>query len=1058
MSKSKQPVPDQLRISSFFSQGSSSSAAANTSTGRRARSPIDLTEENEAEHPAKKRKVSLVKDGAAQTSPKRATAPLSTQTSGAVDKYRFEPGSPVKEKPLVRGGDASRSQRTERLRKILDDRNLFRRSDDAEDPVGDSDHDADEEKDAEHDIEPSASTLENTLEFFRNVTAKPRGTQRGKAPHAKKAQEIGPSGLPFTPLELQIRDLRKQHTGTLLMFEVGYKFRFFGDDATIAAKELGIVAFQNRNFLTASIPVHRRDVHLKKLLSQGHKVGLVEQTETAALKKAGDTRNELFSRKLTRLYTAATFVDQLGSVDETGSSVPPLMCLVEELRGGMGPDERVSISMIAVSAGTGDVVWDQFEDNHMRTELETRMVHINPSELLLPETKLSKSTEKMLSYFTTKFYTDHAASNEQPSDSGEVIATISNFPKQVIIALAQCIKYLSAFEVADTLLETKFFSKFTERTHMLLNGNTITNLEIYRNETDFKTKGSLLWILDNTTTKFGARMLRSWIGRPLTDTAMLKERTDAVEEILATTSPKLTTIRQQLRGLPDLARGLCRIQYGKCTPQELAVLLPAFNKIATAFDRANSPAEVGFQSSILNDVIYSLPKLKGPIQDLLRVFSLKAASEGKKESLWTDPDKYPELDGIMASIEVIESELVDELKKVRKIIKKPALQYSTWNGEEYLIEIKKNENREVPVTWSLISSTKIFRRYRPPEVRAKVEQKAQLVEGLEIEANRAFQSFLAEISRHHYGIMRDCVNKLSVIDCLSSLALVAMKEGYTRPSFCNEDVLDISEGRHPMVEALRDEPFVPNSVSMGGQQPRSKIITGPNMGGKSSAVRMIALCVIMAQIGSYVPAKSMKLSVHDGILVRMGASDELARGRSTFMVEMQETSDILHLSTRKTLVILDELGRGTSTFDGMAVASAVLEHLVQHTRCRTLFITHYPQVATDLEKKFPADIQNLHMGFVEDTRLDGTREVAFLYKLEEGIAVESFGIECARLAGVPDQVLQIAIQHSEKLREMIERRIKMNKARRGLKLLQQAASFDLEPSRQVLQNLRMTFG
>ncbi|THH32975.1 hypothetical protein EUX98_g1202 [Antrodiella citrinella] len=1053
MSKAKPNNPEQLRISSFFSQPGPSSRSQ--ATGRRPRSPIDLTGDDAEETQPKRRKISSNAEDASSSrisqdqvhaGPSSSTGSSNKHSFGAADKYRFEPASPAKEKGRSHIPGSVQSQRKERIRKILDDRNLFHDgSDDTVPADAEQDHEddaqePDEDKNDDNGIQ-TQSSFEDTLAFFANAKAKPKATQRVKAPPAKKAQEIGPSGLPFTPLELQIRELKRQHSGTILMFEVGYKLRFFGDDATIAAKDLGIVAFQNRNFLTASIPVHRRDVHLKKLLAQGHKVGLVEQTETAALKKAGDTRNELFARKLTRLYTAATYVDQLGSVDDTDlSTVPPLMCIVEELLGGMGADERVSISMIAISASTGDVTWDQFE-----------------------ETKISKSTQKMLTYFAShstaehrtrlehchtltytdafsyvsKFYSDHANSASASQDSqqsapGELMGAISNFPKQVVIALAHCIKYLSEFEVAGTLLEIRFFSKFTERTHMLLNGNTITNLEIYHNETDFKTKGSLLWILNRATTKFGA------------------------QEILETPSPKLPVLRQLLRGLPDLARGLCRIQYGKCTPQELALLLPAFNKIASAFNPIDRLSEAGFRSPLLNDVICTLPKLKDPVQDLLGVFSLKAAAEGKKDSMWTDPDKFPDLDGILASIQVVESELVDELKQIRKVVKKPALQYSTWNGEDYLIEIKRSENREVPVTWSLISSTKIFRRYRPPEVRAKVEQRAQLLEALDNEANRAFLSFLSEISRRHYGILRDCVNKLAVVDCLLSLALVAVQDGYARPSFCDEDTLEIVDGRHPMVEALRDEPFVPNSVFMGRGRPKNKIITGPNMGGKSSAVRMIALSQ-MAQIGSYVPAKSMRLTVHDGILVRMGASDELARGRSTFMVEMQETSDILHLSTSKTLVILDELGRGTSTFDGMAVASAVLQHLVQHTACRTLFITHYPQVATDLERRFPADIQNMHMGFIEDTRINGTREVAFLYKLSEGLAAESFGIECARLAGVPDVVLQIAINHSEKLKQTIEQRIRTSKTRKYMRLLEQVVSPSPDLARQALQNLRSTF-
>ncbi|CAL1703692.1 unnamed protein product [Somion occarium] len=850
------------------------------------------------------------------------------------------------------------------------------------------------------------------------------------------------------------------------MFEVGYKYRFFGEDAPIAAKELGIIAFQHRNFLTASIPVHRRDIHLRKLLSQGYKVGIIGQTETAALKKVGDTRNELFARELTNLYTAATYVDHLGSADDLDPvSVAPLVCLVEELRGGMGADEKVCIGMVAVSPSTGDVVWDHFDDNHMRTELETRMVHTTPSELLLPQNKLSKPTEKMLTYFTahstaehrtrierykndltyteafsylTKYYTDKSKQAKASDEfkSGRLMAAVSDFPKSVVIALAHVVKYLSKFEVADALLETKFFSKFTERTHMLLNGNTLTNLEIYRNETDFTKKGSLMWILDRTTTKFGARMLRSWVGRPLVDAVALKERTDAVEEIMHTTSGKLTILRQLLKNSPDLARGLCRIQYGKCTPQELASLLPAFYKIATAFNPNDRP---GFRSLLLNDVIFALPKLREPMIALLGEVNLAMAKEGQKDKMWKDLEKYPDLDSFTFDLQANESELVDELKTIRKTIKKPALQYTTWNGEEYVVEVKKNENREIPADWMLISSTKTVRRWRPPKVKELVERRAQLQEAIALESNQIYHSFLQRISQDHYALLRDAVNKLAVADCLISLSLLALQQGYIRPTFCDAetdgDVLEIVEGRHPMVEAVRDEPFVPNTIRMGAGEPRSKIITGPNMGGKSLTVRMVALCSIMAQIGSYVPATSMRMSMVDGILIRMGASDELARGRSTFMVEMQETSEILQFATRKSLVILDELGRGTSTFDGMAVASAVLQHLIQNTKCKTLFITHYPQVATDLEKKFPADVENRHMGFAEDTRIDGTREVTFLYKLMRGLAVDSFGVECARLAGVPEKVLETASEKAQTMKAQVERRVNRNRLRKCLKLL-----------------------
>ncbi|OBZ75370.1 DNA mismatch repair protein MSH3 [Grifola frondosa] len=1039
------PSKNQATLSSFFSQTSPRKDDRPTGNAhKRPNSPIDLTVDSDNEVPRKRaRTTSTFFESTAGPSTQGREAG-SSASGGVAEQWRFNPAVPSA--PNSSGAPDEEEQRRRRdkaKRILLGEHNFFLRNESNDREPGRADGSSEVEgkgEEAATSGNESDEQFSELMKMFANSKSKKgakgskktASTQAAPRTRKRKDEEIGPSGQPYTPFELQVRELKAKHPGVLLMVQAGYKLTFFEEDAKIASQELGIVCFLKRNLFTAMIPLHRKHVHLKKLLSQGYKVGIVEQTETAALKKVGDNRNELFDRELTHLYTAATYVDELNSTDDLDpTSPPPLMCLVEQPMGGMGTDERVSIAMIAISPSTGDVVWDIFEDNHMRTELETRMVHTKPYELLLPEDKLSQPSEKMIKYFTehthmdhkvrierlkkelsftqafsllSKFYTDktRSAVSSETFKSGKLMAAVADFPKGCL--------------AGDEVL-----AKFTQRTHMLLNANTLTNLEIYQNGTDFTIKGSLMWILDHTSTKFGARLLRSWVGRPLIDLKVLQERTDAVEEILADISPKLAMLRDLLKRLPDLAKGLCRIQYGKCTPQELAVLLSAFKKVADTFNTVEGTPDT-FRSSILNDVVTTLPRLKGPINGLINDISLKMASDAKKESLWTDPDKYPDIDALAASIQVVESELTDELKSIRKILKKPALKYSTWRDEEYVIEVMRNENREIPPTWSLLSSTKQLRRYHPPAVKTKLQQRAQWKEALDAAANKAFLCFLQEITQNHYGILRDSVNKLATADCLLSLALVAVQEGYVKPDFTEDDTLEIVAGRHAMIEALRSEPFVPNSIHMGGGKPGSKIITGPNMGGKSSVVRMIALCAIMSQVGSYVPAKYMKTRLLDGILTRMGASDDLARGRSTFMVEMQETSDILQMATSKTLVILDELGRGTSTFDGMAIAGAVLQHLIQVVKCKTLFITHYPQVATELERKFPSDVENLHMGFTEDTRVDGTREVTFLYRLAAGITAESFGVECARLAGLPESVLRTASDEAQRMKALIEAR------------------------------------
>ncbi|KAF9466351.1 DNA mismatch repair protein MSH3 [Collybia nuda] len=1042
----------QATISSFFQN-----SPVKAKSKKRAISPqtIDLTADSDGEPPAKRQK--------------RPMHSARDSSTDAAEQWRFTPTSPSKEgtpdtniREFTEAEIAAKRARHEAFKKkLLLENNPFLR------------------KKSDVSVMPTEETPETSGEesdqAFRklNTMFSNKSKERSKAPlpplkASKKSAILGPCGQPYTPLELQVLQLKKDHPGTVLMIEVGYKYKFFDDDASVAAKELSMVAFTDRNFLVASIPTHRREVHLKKLLARGYRVGIANQIETAALKKAGENKNTPFMRQVTNLYTAATYVDSLDSVDEQEQYMaPPFMCLIEAPKGSNTTD--ISVGMVTICPSTGDVVWDDFEDTLMRIELETRLVHTRPIELLLPTSGLSEPTEKMLSYFVgtsagdkirtesfgtpmsyvdafsfvSDFYTDNnkAATASESFKSGRLMAEVAGFPQRVVIALAHTIKHLSAFSVADAFLETRFFSKFTTRAHMLLAANTLINLEIYRNETDHTTRGSLIWILDRTKTKFGARLLRKWVGKPLVDKRVLQDRVDAVEEILASSSDKLVTLRQILKRLPDLAKGLCRIHYGQCTPQELALLLPAFEKIGDAFEAIETPSDGGFKSTVLNDIVYSLPKLKRPIKELLGAISLKQAAKGLKDTMWMDPERYPGIADADLAIQSVDVELAEELKSIQKLLRMPSLKWTSVAGDEFLVEVKKSENRPIPETWYTHSKTKYLARYQSPLVKRKLEERAQYQETLQAEAQKAFSSFLKEISEKYYTVLRDSVNKVAIADCLLSLALVALQENYVRPDFTDDDTLEIVDGRHPMVEALRSDPFVPNTVEMGGGKPRSKIITGPNMGGKSSCVRMIALIAIMAQIGSYVPASSVKLGLLDCVLTRMGASDDLARGRSTFMVEMSETSEILHSATHNSLVILDELGRGTSTFDGMSIADAVLQQLVEEIKCKTLFITHYPLVANNLAKKFPLEVQNLHMGYEKETRINGIREITFLYRLTPGMAPESFGIECGRLAGLPEPLLLVASQRSLILQAQVQERTRRNQFimhTRLYKLLQMA--------------------
>ncbi|KAF9477374.1 hypothetical protein BDN70DRAFT_881277 [Pholiota conissans] len=1056
-------------------QGTISSYFANTTpprTGKRAASPIDLT----------------VEDDESQSMPKksRLTGPMpspseSSLSNPVADNWRYSPGQEKSKQQLSKPRSKYEKERHEAFkRKLLQD-NSFMMKRVHKEPKAD-------EGELDSDSGSASDSLEKLNETFSHQPKGKKPIARNSASKTRmgmvgKTIEAGPSGQSYTPLEKQIIRLKKENAETVLMVEVGYKYRFFGEDAKVAAKELGMVAFMDRNFLVASIPVHRRDIHLKKLLSSGYRVGIVNQIETAALKKVGDNRNAPFERKLTNLYTQATYIDGLNSVDDLEEhTASTFICLVEE-QASKGTSD-VSIGMVTICPSTGDVVYDDFDDTIMRLELETRLVHTQPAEVLICEDNLSPATRKMVLHLAgisssrchmrieklskdmaypdasakvTKFYTDKRRLGiaSENFKSGKLMAAAIELPKRVVIALAQAINHLSSFGIADAFLESQFFTKFTTRAHMLLAANTLINLQIYRNEDDHTERGSLIWALDRTKTKFGSRLLRNWVARPLVDKRLLQERVDAIQEILESSSEKLLTLRGLLRGLPDLAKGLCRIQYGQCTLKELSILLPAFNKVARAFDPSENECDQ-LKSDILNNIINSLPRLMEPMKEILKAVDLKKVAEGDKTSIWNDWDRHPEIEDAQMSLQAIEIELNDELAAARKVLRMPSLQWTTVAIDDHLIEVRKSENRPIPDNWILHSRTKFYARYRPPSVQAKLDERAQRRETLEHEANRAYRSFLTEISEKYYGVLRDGVTKLATADCLLSLAQVALQKDYTKPDFTDNDVLEIVDGRHPIIEAYSNDPYISNSVKMGGGEACSKIITGPNMGGKSSCVRMIALLALMAQIGSYVPAASLRMGLLDSILTRMGASDDLARGRSTFMVEMSETSEILRTATNRSLVILDELGRGTSTFDGMAIADATLQYLVEKTKSKTLFITHYPLLAKKLQSRFPKDIQNLHMGYEAESRVDGSRSITFLYRLIPGLATESFGIECARMAKVPEKVVSRAAERATHMQEEVQQRTRRNQLLKVPYLIQKSLSSTGIAAEAALEDLRTT--
>ncbi|CAK7224131.1 Mismatch repair protein msh3 [Sporothrix curviconia] len=969
-----------------------------------------------------------------------------------------------------------------------------------------------------------------------------------------KTKAGGKKAGKLTPMEIQYLAIKRQHLDTVLVVEVGYKFKFFGEDARTAARVLGIVCIPGKvrydehpseahldRFASASIPVPRLPVHVKRLVAAGLKVGVVRQMETAALKRVGDNRSAPFTRQLTNVYTKGTYIEEeaalegTGTGTGTGTAASPstaggyLLCLCETpLAGaGAGTDEKVTVGLLAVQPATGDILYDRFEDGFLRSEIETRLLHIAPCELLLVGA-LSRATEKLVTHLSgsasnvfgdrtrvervdapgntdaqthvAQFYAEALGRAGEKEDKegkedavrASLLDTVLGLPAPVTVCLSAMITHLAEYGLQHIFDLTKYFSAFSTRQHMLLNGTTLESLEVYRNATDHGLRGSLLWALDKTTTRPGHRLLRKWIGRPLLDRRALAARVVAVEELLksegAGRREKLERLLASTR-TTDLERSLIRIYYGKCTRPEFVAVLQTLQRIAAAYTSTIESASAaavefgvdGFAAPLVRDALHALPAIHGTVVAFLDKVNGDAARRDDKYAFFREAEESDAMTNHKVSLVAVEMELEEHRRsEIAETVGRkkggtgPA--YVTVAGIEYLVEVPNTDLRRVPASWIKISGTKRASRFHTPTVVRLLRDRDQHREALAAACDVAFQELLQQVAAC-YQPLRDAVAALATLDALLSLARVAALPGYCKPELVDDNVdddgddqkkgstLEIVGGRHPVAEHTLPSGYIPFSTTLGGADgPRALLVTGPNMGGKSSFVRAVALLTLLAQIGSYVPADRMRLALADAIFTRMGARDNLFAGESTFMVEVSETAAILRAATPRSLVVLDELGRGTSTHDGAAIAQAVLAHVATETRCRTLFITHYQNLARVADGLLPRGVvQNVHMRFTatraspkkndDDDNDSSPEEITFLYEVGQGMAHRSYGLNVARLARIPPRVLEVAAQKSREMEDDIKARRLRAAARLAAQVLQRDASTSTPPTAEQLDHL-----
>ncbi|KAM6328810.1 LOW QUALITY PROTEIN: DNA mismatch repair protein Msh3 [Alca torda] len=877
----------------------------------------------------------------------------------------------------------------------------------------------------------------------------------------------------YTPLELQFIELKKQYKDAVLCVECGYKYRFFGEDAEIAAKELNIYCHQDHNFMTASIPTHRLFVHVRRLVAKGYKVGVIKQMETAALKAAGENKSSLFSRKLTALYTKSTLIgedvnpllklDDSVDVEEVTTDVPDnyLLCICEN---GENLKDRkkgdIVIGIMAIQPTTGEVIFDSFRDCASRLELESRVLRLQPVEIILPSS-LSDQSEKLINSITSmrlrddririermenhhfeyshafQLVTDFYAKEVADTTGPQKLSVILGLDKPVISSLAAVIAYLKEFNLEKMLYNPSNFKRLSSETeYMTINGTTMKNLEILQNQTDMKTKGSLLWVLDHTKTSFGRRRLKKWVTQPLMKSSEINARLDAVSEILLSESSVFGQIRNLLCKLPDIERGLCSVFHKKCSTQEFFLIVSTLSRLDLEIQALVPVIHSHVKTPLLQNALLEIPELLSPVKHYLKILNEEAAKTGDKTQLFKDLTDFPVIRKRKEEIQDVLSKIQLHLPDIRKQIKNPSAEYVS-SGQEFLVEVKNCHKSSVPSDWVMVSRHKAVSRFHSLIIE-NYRHLNQLREQLVLDCSAEWLSFLDHFSEHYHPVST-AIGHLATIDCLFSLAQVAKQGDYCRPIVQdNSREIIIKNGRHPVIDVLLGEQdqYVPNTTNLQDGE-RVMIITGPNMGGKSSYIKQVALITVMAQIGSYVPAEESTIGVVDGIFTRMGAADNIYKGRSTFMEELTDTAEIIRKATSRSLVILDELGRGTSTHDGIAIAYATLEHFIRDVESLTLFVTHYPSVC-ELEKVYPEKVGNYHMAFLvneeESAEQKGSEEeenpefITFLYQITKGVSARSYGLNVAKLADIPEEILKMAAHKSKELETIVNMKRKKLKS------------------------------
>ena len=795
----------------------------------------------------------------------------------------------------------------------------------------------------------------------------------------------------LSPMMKQYFEIKEKNKDSILFFRLGDFYEMFFDDAKLASRELDLTLTgrdcgQKERAPMCGVPFHSCESYIARLVQKGYKVAICEQTEDPAKAKG------LVKRDIIRVITPGTVIES-GMLDEGKNNF---------ISSAFMANKKIGLSFCDIS--TGELFITEISGEDLQDQLQDQLISYNPKEILiggeivnfktLPnfiKEKLSASVEMLTDdEFGYSICLDAMKKQFKENDVNSI-----KDKKEMVSSVGALLSYLKVTQITG-YERINTFEVYNENQYMNLDYNTRRNLELTRTMMNKEKKGSLIWLLDKTKTAMGKRLLRYWLEHPLLNIGTILNRQSAIADLVDDTVQRLE-ITESLIGIFDIERLMTKIVYGNANARELRSLCGAFENLPQIKNLISK-----FDSSLMRKLTEDIDTLED-IHQLIDTAIEDEPPFSVREGGLIKEGYNEELDAVRSDMNNSTSLLAQiELEQKEKTgIPKLKVGYNRVFG--YYIEVTNSYKDKVPEEYIRKQTLTNCERYITQELK-DLEGRILGAKDRSFGMEYAIFDEIRKVVANNLDRIEKTAKAIATLDVLTSLANVASDNNYTRPEVNQSNKIILKDSRHPVVEALLSgTPFVPNDVTLDNDSNRVAIITGPNMAGKSTYMRQVALIVLLAQMGSFVPASYAEIGVVDSIFTRVGASDDLASGQSTFMVEMNEVANIVKKATKNSLLILDEIGRGTSTYDGMSIARAVLEFVADKKKlgAKALFATHYHEL-TVMENLLDG-VKNYNIAVKK--RGD---DITFLRRIIPGGADDSYGIEVAKLAGLPDWIIKRA--------------------------------------------------